>query len=61
VPAESPLHRHRLANFALPSGATRRHRLAHPSRTAKRPLPSRPPTSLPRLAEPTLLLGALRI
>ena len=37
APAEPSLHRHHLADSALPPGATRHHRLAHPSHAARRP------------------------
>jgi len=60
APAESSLHRHRLADSVLPPGATRRHRLAHLPRAARRHRAIRVSTVPFRLARPSLPPGTTR-
>jgi len=59
APAASSLHRHRPADFTMSSGATRCHRLAHPSRAAKHHCTFRVSAAQFRLAEPSLPPSAL--
>jgi len=54
APAKSSLHHHRLVDFVPPPGATRRHRLAHPSHAARHQSPSSPSAIPFCLAEPSL-------
>jgi len=60
APAASSLHRHRRVNSTTPSGATRRHRLAHLSCVAKRHCTSKISAIPYRLAELPLPPGAKR-
>jgi len=59
TPTESSLHRHRRVDSALPPGASRCHRLVHPSRAARRHCTLRVSVAPFRLAEPSLPPGAL--
>ena len=60
TPTESSMHRHRLADSVPPPGATRRHRLAHLPRVARRHRAIRVSTVPFRLAGPSLSPGATR-
>jgi len=59
TPVASSLHRHHRADFTMPLGATRRHRLAHPSRVARRHRIVRVFTTPFHLVEPSLPPAAL--
>jgi len=59
VHAASSLHCHRWADYTMPPGATRRHRLAHPSRAARHHRIVRVSAIPFRLAEPSLPPGTL--